>query len=244
MDTVANDSMLNVGSADRPSLLDALKERINSKDQRSVVHQLIVVSQVGPNLKSDDAKEELSQEYKAMFATLREHRAWIQVTGLLLMYEKYVLHVVEAPPDVIVDIARAIAGHEDEGKLETGRVLYSYDMLTAAFPTYDSRVLHISSTQEYKTSDAPEAVASDVVSSVNALGGFVTSHTAGPATALERLQSEAAHLLCPQGMLEFLVRMQDLETIRDYAARLGRYLHVTMDGDLIWPVPERLYPYD
>lgn len=23
-----------------------------------------------------------------------------------------------------------------------------------------------------------------------------------------------------------------------------RYLHITMDSDVVWPVPERLYPYD
>ena len=63
-------------------------------------------------------------------------------------------------------------------------------------------------------------------------------------SALDELSHLVPELLCSQGMLEFIIRMEGLESLRAYTKRMEKPLNLVLDGDLVWPIPERLYPYD
>eukprot|EP00041_Stephanoeca_diplocostata_P023687 m.587432 g.587432 ORF g.587432 m.587432 type:complete len:242 (-) comp22352_c0_seq4:1926-2651(-) len=232
------------------SLLEVISHSSAEGERKGVFHQLVVVSELGDALVGEanqDARTKLGEEYEQLFTQLQEHRNWVRISGVLLLYDTHALHVIESPPDVILDIAAAIRGHESEGtspRLRNSRVLYSYDVATPTFPTYAFRSVQLASTMGYKMQESPELVAADCVVTINLLGSFLQTNDHGPEAALDNVHRTHPDLLCPQGMLEALCHVSELESVQAYVARLTKYLHITMDSDVVWPVPERLYPYD
>lgn len=141
-----------------------------------------------------EARTKLGEEYVQLFAQLQEHRSWVRISGVLLIYDMHALHVIESPPDVILDIVAVIREHENGGstsRLRNSRVLYSYDVSTPTFPIYAFRSVQLSSTMGYKMQESPDIVAADCVVTSNLLGRCVTH------TLICRSPTFVFHRCCP-----------------------------------------------
>jgi hypothetical protein len=92
---------------------------------KALVHQLVVVSTLGEVAASTPSgKTDLGDMYKRLFEELQEGRQWVSFSGMLLVYQKYCLQVIESPPDMIREVAAAIARMNADGILGTTKILW------------------------------------------------------------------------------------------------------------------------
>eukprot|EP00037_Helgoeca_nana_P019862 m.195040 g.195040 ORF g.195040 m.195040 type:complete len:260 (+) comp25031_c0_seq1:1838-2617(+) len=212
---------------------------------KALVHQLVVVSTLGEVAASTPSgKTDLGDMYKRLFEELQEGRQWVSFSGMLLVYQKYCLQVIESPPDMIREVAAAIARMNADGILGTTKILYSHDIPTPMFPAFEYRVLTTASHIEFKTTESADMVVAEYIATLSQLADFVSTHGPDLCTALDQVQQEAPHLLGTQGMLEYFTRVVELDSVTEFTDRLNMYLNVKMDDDVVWPHPQRLYPYD
>lgn len=240
-------------TTDRSSLLDVMKQHIG--DTKTVTHQLTFASELGAELDLADAKNRFADEYSELFANLRERNHFIRVTGLFLLYPKFCLHCIECPTEVLSVLCKKLQEHESRGLLKRTKILYSCDVQSPSFMVYGHQILNFSSalTTEFKTNDPTEQVVADCLKNLAGLGeharalagGRITTPSQGQAQgALSGMQEEVPELVPAQGMLEYFIKHKQLESLAGYAGRLNQHLHVVLDCDIQWPIPERLYPYD
>ena len=147
--------------------------------------------------------------------------------------------------------AQKLQEHESRGFLKRTKILYSCDVQTPSFMVYGHQILNFSSslTTEFKTNDPTEQVVADCLKNLAGLGEHARAVAGGRGStpgqgALGGMQEEVPELVPAQGMLEYFTKHKQLESLAGYAGRLNQHLHVVLDCDIQWPIPERLYPYE
>lgn len=106
-------------------MYDVVMELTGAGGHKALVHQLIMVSALGRSAAESAAgKAELGERHKKLFEGLREGRQWVSFSGLLLLYQNFCLHVIEAPPDTIGEITTYITDLKSEGILGTTKILF------------------------------------------------------------------------------------------------------------------------
>lgn len=142
-------------------------------------------------------------------------------------------------------------------------MLVCSDTLAPSFASFDYKLVDLSSNAvrplppflpapliqrrpqgEYKPEIPVETVAGECVFSMMRIGEFLSTRKTGYSEALAELTELAGELLCSQAMLEWLARSRDLEKLAGFIERVRSSLDIVLDGDVCWPIPERLYPYD
>lgn len=231
--------------APRDSLLDLMKRLAG--DAKTTTHQLIIASELGEEvIGSVEAIEDLASEYKTMFQNLHERNRFIRVTGLYLIYPRFCLHFMELPTEIIALACKKVSKHEAQGRLRKSTILCSSDVQVSLFSHYDFQILNLKGavSADFKTNDPVEVVVADCLKNLDGLGGYTRKASREQGGSLTDLQAAVPELIPPQGVLDYLTKHKQLESLKSYSNRMNQHLHVVLDGDLQWPIPERLYPYD
>eukprot|EP00040_Diaphanoeca_grandis_P044281 m.270451 g.270451 ORF g.270451 m.270451 type:complete len:263 (-) comp90306_c0_seq1:23-811(-) len=260
LDAANNNGGIRVEAAegDNTSLLDVMKSYVG--DATTVTHQLVFTSKLGDTfLVTDDdeveaAKQQFAKEHEEFFQSLNGGTSnpllKDKVTGILLIYPQYCLQCVECPSEVLPKVIQFVMEHEARKLTNSSKILYSCDVNEPSFALYESKLLNIQgSTTEFKTNESTEKLVADCLGNVLGLSQHLASKRSvhsenSRLKRMDTLQDDVPDLVPPQGLLEYLTKQSQLESLKSYTNRLTQYLHIVLDYDVQWPIPERLYPYD
>ncbi|RVE59994.1 hypothetical protein OJAV_G00193820 [Oryzias javanicus] len=105
---------------DGVTMLDVVWGQLREK---VVLKQLIVIARCKQDLFK---KEELGAYYENMIFQLSKQHKWDHITGLLLIYPFYMLHVIEAPSDILTFILKALKVEQEqpEGVLLEAKIAF------------------------------------------------------------------------------------------------------------------------
>lgn len=167
--------------------------------------------------------------------------------GLLLIFPKHLITSVETSVDVLVPLVTFFRQLEQQGHVANVRVLQTADASRLLLSRFHFRIVNLSTSKigDSKPTDAVDAVVGDCLTTISKLSLFVASvPQASLEQTLDNLHEAVPELLTPQGMLEYLVRAEELDSAAEFLARYAGPMRVVLDSEIVWPYPVRLFPYE
>ncbi|XP_061414431.1 testis-expressed protein 47 isoform X1 [Lethenteron reissneri] len=236
-------------AAPRGNLYERLLERralrAQGNEAKSLLHRLIYVGQLHPDLAD---KRELAEYYERLFARLHKHHQGEAAYGLLLIYPTAVIHTVECGSESIYAILRDLRDMEqrEERALLQGVkiVVVSHDLPNRLFQQWFWQVLNLPATRLEGDGGATEStvnLASEAITHVLKLGlHLLHSPKVSMRQALESVRERHPDLLLPQDTLAHLLSCHGLLTPAEFLTAYDRPFHLTLDSELVWPAPQSM----
>ncbi|KAL4240688.1 hypothetical protein ACF0H5_001480 [Mactra antiquata] len=116
------DSMLE---AHRTSLLEVIEDKNRANSKKNQVHRVVYIGRIKEGVNADD-RTEIGNHHERLIKNLQNNFQHAEpITGLLLVYLKHLVHVVETSSDMILELIRdavSVRGSED-GFLEQAKIL-------------------------------------------------------------------------------------------------------------------------
>ncbi|KAL5019345.1 hypothetical protein ScPMuIL_005067 [Solemya velum] len=235
--------------AHRTSLLEVIEDKNRSLNKKSLVHRLVYIAK----FREDNVDRlEIGNHYEHLFKNLQNVYQNESVSGLLLMYLKYMVHVVETSSDMITEVVRDIvASQRDGGFLQSMKILVishdiSFHILYQqwSFKTLDIQAARL---EAYETSDSVVRLVVDMLGQLIKLGNYILKQPKlNLKNAMDSLHDKVPDLLPQQGMIQFLLEENDncMVLPEEFLNLYDKPFDVTLDSGLVWPLPTRLFPYN
>uniref|UniRef100_A0A3P9JPY2 BLUF domain-containing protein n=1 Tax=Oryzias latipes TaxID=8090 RepID=A0A3P9JPY2_ORYLA len=154
------------------NMLDVVSRQLREK---IVLKQLIVVARIKQDL---DEKKDLGAHYENIIFQLSKQHKWDHITGILLIYPFYLLHIIEAPNDILISILKDLKVEQQQPEralLEAKIVFVTQKLQSRLFQQWSYKVLKVSqaagdAAQEKLHCDKPtEILVCDVLSTLQKL---------------------------------------------------------------------------
>ncbi|XP_035695583.1 testis-expressed protein 47-like isoform X1 [Branchiostoma floridae] len=237
----------DLSTVDRLSLLSA-KERIRQQylpEKKSLIHRLVYIARLTGNLND---KRDLGAYYEQLFKKLHNHYQGEPATGLLLIYPQYCIHSVESSSEMLTATLRDLVSHQQsEGALlsDAKILIMSHDIPTRLYPQWSHRVLNLpaSRLEKYETNESVEQLVPECLTQLLKLGVYLAkTPKLNLKNAMDSLHEKVPELLPPQDLIGYLLTSLELDSPQQYLKRYHTPFHTVLDGELVWPVADRLFP--
>ncbi|KAK6187150.1 hypothetical protein SNE40_005238 [Patella caerulea] len=94
----------------RTSLLDIIEDNNRAVNKKSLLHRMVIISK----LRNPDVDRSLvGSQYEAMLKNLQNVYQSEVISGLMLIYMKHVVHVVESSIDMLLEIVKDLNQGEE-----------------------------------------------------------------------------------------------------------------------------------
>ncbi|XP_014671076.1 PREDICTED: uncharacterized protein C7orf62-like isoform X2 [Priapulus caudatus] len=172
------------------------------------------------------------------------------ITGLLLIYQNHVVHIMEGSSEMLMQMIRGLDGQTSNMTglfIETKVLIVSHDIPSRLYETWQYRVLTmtLARLEEYKTHETIETTVIESLTTLLKLGSHIAKQPKVHRKAvLDSLQEKVPELLLQQDVIVYLLQSKELCTPSQYLEAYDSPLNVVLDADLTWPIATRLYPYN
>ncbi|XP_005094904.2 testis-expressed protein 47 [Aplysia californica] len=174
------------------------------------------------------------------------------ITGLMLIYLKHIVHVVETSSDMIVKIVEDLHNMEQE---ETSCVakskilIISHDIHTRLYQQWSSRTLDIveHGIEAFDTNETFENLIVDLLTQLLKLAVFLMKQPKlNLKNAMDALHEKVPDLLPQQSVVHYLLEENDssMSTPSEFLTLYQRPFDTSLESDMVWPIPTRLFPYN
>ncbi|XP_074647302.1 testis-expressed protein 47-like isoform X1 [Tubulanus polymorphus] len=249
----------------RTSLLDIVEDKIRAQNKKNLVHRTVILSKLQQDVQE---KDEISGYYDRLFKNALNSLQGEPVSGLLLIYPEYCLHIVElrcdrgvrgvsrrrpsSSSDMLVLLFKDLLENERKktGFMEKSRILViSHDIPTRSYSGWNSRVLDIQSQNIalYEPSDSTDKLIVDVLNQLLKLGNFLSkTPKLNFKNTLDTLREKVPEFIPQQLVVGYLAETDDqcMTNLDDITKIYSNPFDFTMQGELVWPLPVRLFPYN
>ncbi|XP_078692809.1 testis-expressed protein 47-like isoform X1 [Branchiostoma floridae x Branchiostoma belcheri] len=231
----------------RRSLLSA-REKIREQylpKKKSLIHRLVYIARLTGNLND---KRDLGAYYEQLFKKLHNHYQGEPATGLLLIYPQYCIHTVESSSEMLTATLRDLVSHQQsEGALlsDAKILIMSHDIPTRLYPQWSHRVLNLPASRldKYETNDPIEQLVPECLTQLLKLGVYLAkTPKLNLKNAMDSLHEKVPELLPPQDLIGYLLMSLELDSPQQYLKRYHQPFHTVLDGELVWPIADRLFP--
>ncbi|XP_065898692.1 testis-expressed protein 47-like [Dysidea avara] len=230
----------------KSSMLDAIMETFVD-NKRQLLHCLVCVSRLSPSIGD---KRTVGGHYEQLFRACSSQYQGEGPTGILLVYPQHCLHLVEAPSELLMDVVKDLEkqGKEKAMLVETKILIFATNIKMRFYGHWCHRVLNLPTLAKGDSYQTNNPVHETVVSNVENL--YILGQRLGKMPQLEQkktldnLPEKLPELLLQQDVLEYFLAQSELMHPTEFIQLYGKLPQVTLDGETIWPVPVRLFPYD
>jgi len=245
-----NDPDLRAQDSARPSLLEVIEDRNRTLSKKYLVHRLIYVSKIrGTNVDRNAVGGHSEQLMKKL---QNDYPGSEPITGLMLIYMKHIVHVVETSSDLILKIVEDLQRMEedDDTHIEKSKILInSHDIQTRLFQQWIFRTLDIveHGIEAYETNDSFENLIVEVITQILKLGVFfIKQPKLNLKNAMDTLHEKVPDLLPQQSLVHYLLEENDsaMMTTKDFISLYEKPFDTCLESDMAWPIPTRLFPYN
>jgi len=235
--------------AHRTSLLEVIEDRNRALNKKNLIHRVFMVSRLGDGVSN---RAEVGQYYDHFLKQMRSEMQTEPITGLMLIYLKHVVHVLECSSDIILEVAKELTNQENnsEGMISNSKILViSHDINHRQYQAWGFRTLDIvePGLESYEPTDSVENLVVDLLQQLLKLGSFLAKQPKlNLKNAMDSLHDKVPELLPQQAVVHFLLEDNNpcIMVPEEYVNIYQQPYDIVLDSDLVWPLPTRLFPYN
>ncbi|XP_077183644.1 testis-expressed protein 47-like isoform X4 [Paroedura picta] len=237
-------------SEGRTSLLSQLlheKALSGTKEPKSLLHRLIFLAKVSPHLAD---KRDLAEHWEQLFVSLQRHYYQEEgVTGLLLIYPAYIVHILESSTDMLYSVLRDLRDIEQQQRLlvlDAKILVMSHNLPSRLFQQWNYKVLnmperHLSYDSVHE--EPVEAVIQECLAMLLKLGKHLLKYPKSPQNLPDTILAKVPELIIPQDTICHLLELKELLTPAQYLRYYDSPVDILMDSEVVWPLPEWIKPH-
>lgn len=233
----------------KKSLYEATFVDSVSGEEKNLIHRMYVISKIGDG---GSNRNEIGNHFDHFFKQLRNDLQSEAITGLMLIYMKYIVHVLECSADVLLVLAKELFNQEDksDGFTAVSKILIiSHDIPQRQYQGWSYRTLDIvePGIETYEPTETSENLVIELVSQLLRLGAFLSKQPKlNLKNIMDSLHEKVPELLPQQSVVHYLLEDSDPCTMTpdEYVNIYEIPFDIVMDCDLVWPLPTRLFPYN
>lgn len=222
----------------RVSLLDIVTQRAAELQRTTIIHRLILVGR----LKDDqESRPELGEHLQAIVKSYSERGQELDsITGLLLIYPNFFVHILEARDRVIEDVLGSMADCQDHHELVTATkvVLCTRHIPERLFTGWNYRLLSVADIRGDESLNQMDikAMMQQILTKMCGLSyEFTKLPKRLKSSELDQLTVKYQQFLLSQDMISSLLSSKDLLTSHEFLNRYSEPLHETLEGEMVWP---------
>ena len=222
----------------KQNLLDIVIERTRSTNKKSLIHRLIYLGRLNPDVRNPI---ELGEHYENFFRSATGNFQTEPVSGLLLLYPSYFVHILEGPENVLFDVIKEGVKNGNNTILDCKVLVYVNNVPGKLFSIWAFRVLSLTAVRMdgSKMQESFENSVTDALTLIHKLANELLKLTKVQLKgALDQLTVKYTHLLIPQDLIETLLGLKELLSFSQFETKYMLPLHVTLDEELVWPVQD------
>ncbi|XP_038633982.1 testis-expressed protein 47-like isoform X1 [Scyliorhinus canicula] len=229
----------------RVSLLMLLQAKQREKRKKSLLHRLIFLARVTPELVN---KRDPGGYYENFLQKLQRcHQEGI--TGLLLLYPNYVIHVLESSSDVLYSVIQDLRDMQQQQEktllLEPKILVVSHNIPSRLFQNWEYALLNITAKRLDDTlkGEPIEKIISECLTVLLKLGAHIQkAYKELPNKQANPVLDHVPELIVPQDLIQRLLKSKELLTPAQFLCIYNASLSIILDSELVWPMPEHLLP--
>ncbi|CAK8689478.1 testis-expressed protein 47-like [Clavelina lepadiformis] len=223
----------------RVSYLMLLEEKQRALSKKALLHRLVFISKLSSEL-SD--KRKLGEYYEELFEKLENEHKAEGVSGILLIYPGYVVHLIETSSDILYDILRdldQLASKNSPLMTEPKILTISHDVPTRLYQQWSFRILNISSGRdEYEGKEGVNELVVETVTLLLKLGVYILKTP--KLNVKDNLHESVPELLIPQDQIGYLLQRPELDSPAMFLKTFDNPVDTVLDSELVWPVAENI----
>lgn len=241
------DSIFN--ESQRTSLLDIIEERNRTLNKKILLHRVVFISKI----RSQQNFQDIGGYYEKWFREVQSQLQVEPVTGLLLLFPKHCIHVLESSADVLLEMAKDLVDQSKDGTLhmEKSRILIvSHDIPHRLYQHWSHRVLDIEAPRldAYEPTDEPARLINEMLVQLLKLGTYLSRQPKVAAkNAMDTLNESRPDLVPQQDLLAWLLENEEdlkfLITPQLYLEHYTKPYDLVLASNLVWPLPTKLFQY-
>ncbi|XP_026551970.1 testis-expressed protein 47-like isoform X2 [Pseudonaja textilis] len=197
-----------------------------AEDTKFLLHRLIFLAKISPDLAD---KRYLAEYWEQLFLNLqRQYCQGVGVTGLLLLYPTYIIHILESSSDVLHSVLRDLRDMEQQKRL---------------FPQWSYKVLNLPERYlNYETSheEPVEVTISECLTALLKLGKHLLRYPKSPKNLPDHFLEKVPELIVSQDTIGFLLECQELLRPAQFLHLFEFPLNIQMDSDSMYSLSDRL----
>ncbi|XP_072882022.1 testis-expressed protein 47 isoform X3 [Hemitrygon akajei] len=218
----------------------------SKEETKSLLHRLILLSKIHPDLAD---KRELGGYYTTLLQKLQRRHQGDMITGLLMLYPNYVIHVVESSNDVLYSVIQDLSDMKKQQErpllLESKVLVMSHDIPSRLFQQWEYKIVNVLAKRlvDNLQREPIEKIISESLTLLLKLGMRIQKmYKESPKNPNDSVLDDAPELIIPQNLIARLVESRDLLTPAQFLHNYSAPLQRAMDSELVWPTPEHLLP--
>ncbi|ESP03946.1 hypothetical protein LOTGIDRAFT_203402 [Lottia gigantea] len=229
----------------RTSLLDVIEDKNRAANRKSLIHRMVIVSK----LRDPDAdRKQIGIKYEEKLKNLQGEG----VTGLMLIYMKHVVHIVETSSEFLLETIKDLYNSEvnERGFVSSSKILnITHNISDRLFNQWNFRALEIQvhRLEAYEPSESTDRLVIDILSQLLKLGSYLSKQPKQSLkNALDSLHERVPDMLPFEAAVHYLLEEDDvcMYDLSEYLDLYQKPFDVQSDTDLVWPLPVRLFPYN
>ncbi|XP_058649260.1 testis-expressed protein 47 isoform X2 [Onychostoma macrolepis] len=219
---------------DRQSLSRFVFYHFLSLPQKFLLHRLTVIGRL--SCEAADRRT-VGDHLERLMVSLQRRSAGEDVTGLLLIYPRHTLLVIECSTEALLSVLQDLRHMEENSGpiLEPRVLLVSHDLPSRLFQRWNYKLLDESDSQRTLVSDeqSPEKLLSDTLHQILRLGHHLFNKThliTGSKVIPDEVLKDASDAVPPQAAVSRLLQMEALLSPARYISTYHSPLHQRLDS--------------
>lgn len=216
------------------------KQRLQLK--KFLLHRLFLVAKITANIE----KKDLAHYYEQVFQSILKHHLGEAVTGVLLMYPTYILHILESSSGTLYRILLDYVDHETKEReyfIQGMKIIVvSHNIPTRIFMQWQVSTIKVPVMylDDVTQSQSLEEVITEFLSQTHKLALYlfktVKVSSKGPN---DNLHQVAPDLLLPEQIIKYLCKSEEFMDPKTFLDMYNKPVHVTLDSEVVWPAPSQ-----
>ncbi|KAM8946450.1 testis-expressed protein 47 [Pelodytes ibericus] len=216
---------------------------LNARDDtKSLLHRLIFVSKISSQLAD---KRHLAEYWEHQFQKYNQDEP---VTGLLLLYPSYTIHMLESSSDVLYCILRELRNMKKQGDralvLDPRILVMSHHLPNRLFSQWSYKVLDVPVQHlESKYSDeVNDDIITECLTKLLKIGKHLMKYPKGSKNIPDSVFDRVPELIIMQGSISHLLHCKEFLTPEQFLKTYDCPLNILLDSERVWPIPIHLTP--
>ncbi|XP_078237548.1 testis-expressed protein 47 isoform X3 [Pogona vitticeps] len=211
-------------SVPRGTLLSALEEKRRQQMKKYLLHRLFFVAM----LREEVLDGEITAYHEQLFQRIQKFHLGEPASGVLLIYSRCILHILEASSGTLYHILTDLAALEKQGP--------------KLFTQWYTTMVDVPVTLEDVTqSQTTEEVITECLTLILKLGVYLATLKVGNKGLSECLHNVVPELLVPAETIQCLCRAKECLSPAEFLKMYSNPLQPSMDSETVWPTPAHMF---
>ncbi|XP_078237547.1 testis-expressed protein 47 isoform X2 [Pogona vitticeps] len=207
-----------------------------------LLHRLFFVAM----LREEVLDGEITAYHEQLFQRIQKFHLGEPASGVLLIYSRCILHILEASSGTLYHILTDLAALEKQGPKallqDVKIVVMSHNIPTRLFTQWYTTMVDVPVTLEDVTqSQTTEEVITECLTLILKLGVYLATLKVGNKGLSECLHNVVPELLVPAETIQCLCRAKECLSPAEFLKMYSNPLQPSMDSETVWPTPAHMF---